>query len=79
MSSSGEGLPPQLVRDMFHSSRWTSHEGLGLSACRKIIKLMAGFGQSLMNIDFSAFKIFVDFLYQTIVNPSLLTEVLSFG
>ena len=63
MACPGEGLPPGLVRDMFHSSRWRSHEGLGLSACRKIFKLMAGFGQSLMNIDFSAFKTFVDFLY----------------
>ncbi|KAG2315801.1 hypothetical protein Bca4012_066648 [Brassica carinata] len=42
MACSGEGLPPELVRDMFHSSRWTSPEGLGLSVCRKILKLMNG-------------------------------------
>lgn len=38
----GEGLPPQLVQDMFHSSRWATQEGLGLSMCRKILKLMNG-------------------------------------
>ncbi|KAK9933973.1 hypothetical protein M0R45_021141 [Rubus argutus] len=38
----GEGLPPQLVQDMFHSSRWMTQEGLGLSMCRKILKLMNG-------------------------------------
>ncbi|PON64947.1 Phytochrome [Parasponia andersonii] len=38
----GEGLPPELVQDMFHSSRWMTQEGLGLSMCRKILKLMDG-------------------------------------
>ncbi|XP_057959103.1 phytochrome B-like [Malania oleifera] len=38
----GEGLPPNLVQDMFHSSRWVTQEGLGLSMCRKILKLMTG-------------------------------------
>ncbi|XP_052189769.1 phytochrome B isoform X2 [Diospyros lotus] len=38
----GEGLPPEIVQDMFHSSRWVTHEGLGLSMCRKILKLMKG-------------------------------------
>ncbi|KAA8527365.1 hypothetical protein F0562_034920 [Nyssa sinensis] len=38
----GEGLPPELVQDMFHSSRWVTQEGLGLSMCRKIVKLMNG-------------------------------------
>ncbi|GKV45020.1 hypothetical protein SLEP1_g52151 [Rubroshorea leprosula] len=38
----GEGLPPELVGDMFHSSRWITQEGLGLSMCRKILKLMNG-------------------------------------
>ncbi|XP_042517179.1 phytochrome B [Macadamia integrifolia] len=38
----GEGLPPELVQDMFHSSRWVTQEGLGLSMCRKILKLMNG-------------------------------------
>ncbi|XP_056842360.1 LOW QUALITY PROTEIN: phytochrome B-like [Raphanus sativus] len=42
MACPGEGLPPELVSDMFHSSRWTSPEGLGLSVCRKILKLMNG-------------------------------------
>ncbi|KAM0962568.1 hypothetical protein ACFX13_022094 [Malus domestica] len=38
----GEGLPPQLVQDMFHSSQWMTQEGLGLSMCTKILKLMNG-------------------------------------
>ncbi|KAL8130176.1 hypothetical protein V2J09_019331 [Rumex salicifolius] len=38
----GEGLPPDLIQDMFHSTRWATQEGLGLSMCRKILKLMNG-------------------------------------
>ncbi|KAI3772825.1 hypothetical protein L6452_04019 [Arctium lappa] len=38
----GNGLPSELVADMFHSSEWRSEEGLGLSMCRKILKLMNG-------------------------------------
>nr|CAD1833158.1 unnamed protein product [Ananas comosus var. bracteatus] len=38
----GEGLAPELVQDMFHNSRWATEEGLGLSICRKILKLMGG-------------------------------------
>lgn len=38
----GDGLPPELVQDMFHSNRWVTQEGLGLSMCRKILKLMNG-------------------------------------
>ncbi|EPS68696.1 hypothetical protein M569_06071, partial [Genlisea aurea] len=38
----GEGLPPEIVQDMFHSSRWGTQEGLGLGISRKILKLMKG-------------------------------------
>ena len=38
----GEGLPSDLIQDMFHSSRWITQEGLGLSMCRKILKLING-------------------------------------
>ncbi|KAJ0960781.1 hypothetical protein J5N97_001340 [Dioscorea zingiberensis] len=38
----GDGLPPELVQDMFHNSRWTTQEGLSLSICRKLLKLMNG-------------------------------------
>ncbi|KAI7737390.1 hypothetical protein M8C21_015318 [Ambrosia artemisiifolia] len=40
----GSGLPAEVVQDMFHSSgsEWRSEEGLGLSMCRKIVKLMNG-------------------------------------
>ncbi|GKB13438.1 phytochrome B [Tanacetum coccineum] len=40
--SPGEGLPPELVQDMFHGSQWSTEEGLGLSMCRKILTLMNG-------------------------------------
>ncbi|KAF5175818.1 Phytochrome [Thalictrum thalictroides] len=39
MVSPGEGLPPELVQDMFHGSRWATQEGVGLSMCRKILKV----------------------------------------
>ncbi|XP_019419110.1 PREDICTED: phytochrome B-like isoform X2 [Lupinus angustifolius] len=38
----GEGLPSELIQDMFHNSRWVTQEGLGLSMSRKILKLMNG-------------------------------------
>ncbi|CAH9104218.1 unnamed protein product [Cuscuta europaea] len=38
----GKGLPAELVREMFHSSHYATSEGLGLSICRKILKLMNG-------------------------------------
>nr|BAF44083.1 phytochrome b [Lotus japonicus] len=38
----GEGLPSELVQDMFHNSRWVTQEGLGLCMSRKILKLMNG-------------------------------------
>ncbi|MQL78532.1 hypothetical protein Taro_010975 [Colocasia esculenta] len=38
----GEGLPSELVQDMFHNSQWSTREGLVLSMCRKILKLMGG-------------------------------------
>ncbi|KAI4338555.1 hypothetical protein MLD38_023600 [Melastoma candidum] len=42
MGCPGEGLPPELVQDMFNSSRWTTPEGLGLCMSRKILKLING-------------------------------------
>ncbi|XP_022559055.2 phytochrome B-like [Brassica napus] len=53
----GEGLPPELVRDMFHSSRWTIPEGLGLSVCRRILKLMNGEVQYIRESERSYFLI----------------------
>ncbi|KAH6814918.1 phytochrome B [Perilla frutescens var. frutescens] len=38
----GEGLPPDLVQDMFQSGGWASEEGLGLNMCKKLLKLMNG-------------------------------------
>ncbi|CAH2053502.1 unnamed protein product [Thlaspi arvense] len=60
MACPGEGLPPELVRDMFHSSRWTSPEGLGLSVCRKILKLMNGEVQYIRESERSYFLIILE-------------------
>ena len=38
----GEGLSPELVQDMFRNSGWVTEEGVSLSICRKILKLMNG-------------------------------------
>ncbi|XP_008808701.1 phytochrome B-like [Phoenix dactylifera] len=38
----GDGLPPELVQDLFHDARWVTQEGIGLSVSRKILKLMKG-------------------------------------
>ncbi|KAG2256145.1 hypothetical protein Bca52824_075439 [Brassica carinata] len=54
-ASAGEGVPPKKVQDMFHSSGWTSPEGLGLSACRKILKLMNGEVQYIRESDAGRF------------------------
>ncbi|CAN7049255.1 unnamed protein product [Brassica oleracea var. botrytis] len=56
----GEGLPPELVRDMFHSSRWTIPEGLGLSVCRRILKLMNGEVQYIRESERSYFLIILE-------------------
>ncbi|KAF3494477.1 hypothetical protein DY000_02053994 [Brassica cretica] len=55
MACAGEGVPPKKVQDMFHSSGWTSPEGLGLSACRKILKLMNGEVQYIRESDAGRF------------------------
>ncbi|WOH15850.1 hypothetical protein DCAR_0935396 [Daucus carota subsp. sativus] len=38
----GEGLPQELIQEMFHMSGWVTPEGLGLSTCRKILSQMNG-------------------------------------
>lgn len=42
MACPGDGLPAEVVQDMFHNSQWVTQEGLSLSVCRKILKLMGG-------------------------------------
>ncbi|KAJ0979946.1 hypothetical protein J5N97_015420 [Dioscorea zingiberensis] len=37
-----DGLSPELVQDMFRNSGWVTQEGVNLSICRKILKLMNG-------------------------------------
>lgn len=56
----GEGLPPELVQDMFHSSRWVTQEGLGLSMCRKILKSMKGEVQYIRESERCYFLIVLD-------------------
>ncbi|CAH8276441.1 unnamed protein product [Arabidopsis lyrata] len=60
MACAGEGVPPEKVQDMFHSSRWTSPEGLGLSVCRKILKLMNGRVQYIREFERSYFLIVIE-------------------
>uniref|UniRef100_A0A1J3ELE5 Phytochrome n=2 Tax=Noccaea caerulescens TaxID=107243 RepID=A0A1J3ELE5_NOCCA len=60
MACAGEGVPPEIVQDMFHSSRWTSPEGLGLSVCRKILKLMNGEVQYIRESERSYFLIVIE-------------------
>ncbi|PKA48639.1 Phytochrome B [Apostasia shenzhenica] len=38
----GDGLPAEVVQDMFSNSTWMTQEGLGLSICRRILRLMDG-------------------------------------
>uniref|UniRef100_A0A0D6QZ02 Phytochrome n=18 Tax=Araucaria TaxID=25666 RepID=A0A0D6QZ02_ARACU len=38
----GPGLPAELIQDMFDRKRWSMQEGVGLSMCRKLLKLMNG-------------------------------------
>lgn len=38
----GPGLPSELIQDMFDRKRWSMQEGVGLSMCRKLLKLMNG-------------------------------------
>ncbi|KAK9672311.1 hypothetical protein RND81_12G091700 [Saponaria officinalis] len=58
--SPGEGLPPELVQDMFHNSRWATQEGLGLSMCRKILKLMSGEVQYIRESERSYFLVILE-------------------
>ncbi|KAL2530642.1 Phytochrome B [Forsythia ovata] len=56
----GEGLPPELVQDTFHNSQWVTQEGLGLSMCRKILKLMNGEVQYIRESERCYFLIILD-------------------
>ncbi|CAN6289657.1 unnamed protein product [Urochloa humidicola] len=56
----GEGLPPDIVQDMFSNSRWSTHEGIGLSTCRKILKLMGGEVQYIRESERSFFLIVLE-------------------
>ncbi|XP_038977339.1 phytochrome B-like isoform X1 [Phoenix dactylifera] len=56
----GDGLPAELVQDMFHNSSWVTQEGLGLSICRKILKLMKGEVQYIRESERCYFLIFME-------------------
>ena len=62
MTHAGDGLPEDLVHQMFdradpHSK---SQEGLGLSMCRKIVRLMQGEVQYVREPGKSYFLIFLE-------------------
>lgn len=56
----GEGLPMELVQDMFHNNRWVTQEGLGLSMCRKILRLMNGEVQYIRESEKSCFLVILE-------------------
>ncbi|XP_023763453.1 phytochrome B [Lactuca sativa] len=56
----GNGLPAELVQDMFQSSQWSTEEGLGLSMCRKILKLMNGEVQYIRESERCYFHIVIE-------------------
>lgn len=57
----GEGLPPELVQDMFQGNKWVTQEGLGLSMCRKILKLMNGEVQYIRESERCYFLVTLEF------------------
>jgi len=60
--SPDEGLPPNLVEDMFSSGKWATQEGLGLRMCRNILKLMNGEVQYIRESDRSYFLVTLELL-----------------
>lgn len=57
----GEGLPTELVQDMFNNSSWLTKEGLGLSICRRILTIMNGGVQYIREADRCYFLITIRF------------------
>ncbi|MCL7052088.1 hypothetical protein MKW94_004975 [Papaver nudicaule] len=56
----GEGLPPELVQDVFNSNRWLTQEGLALNMSRKILKLMNGEVQYVRGSERCSFLIILE-------------------
>nr|AHZ63972.1 phytochrome [Isoetes tegetiformans] len=56
----GPGLPEELVQEMFDSGRGMTQEGLGLSMCRKLVKLMNGDVQYIREAGKSYFLVNVE-------------------
>ncbi|KAK1387486.1 Phytochrome [Heracleum sosnowskyi] len=57
---SGEGLPPEVVQEMFHMSGWVTPEGLGLSTCRKMLSQMNGCVEYIKEPKFCYFTVKLD-------------------
>ncbi|KAI3916253.1 hypothetical protein MKW98_004694 [Papaver atlanticum] len=56
----GEGLPPELVQDVFNNNRWLTQEGLALNMSRKILKLMNGEVQYVRGSERCSFLIILE-------------------
>jgi phytochrome B len=56
----GSGLPEELVHEMFDRGRGMTQEGLGLSMCRKLVKLMNGDMQYIRDVGKSYFLVNVE-------------------
>lgn len=57
----GPGLPAELVQDLFDRSQWATQEGVGLSMCRKLLKLMNGDVQYIRESGICYFLVNVEF------------------
>lgn len=55
------GVPGQLIYEMFHQSKSSSREGLGLYISQKLVKLMNGTVQYLREAERSSFVVLVEF------------------
>ncbi|CAN6469023.1 unnamed protein product [Victoria cruziana] len=71
MACPGEGLPAELVQDMFHKTRWVTTEGLGLKMCRKILKLMGGEVQYIRESEKCYFLIVIELPMRASALPTL--------
>lgn len=57
----GQGIPEELIREMFDHNQDMSQEGLGLHMCQKLVKIMNGDVQYLREAGMSSFIINVEF------------------
>lgn len=62
MTHIGQGIPPDLIQEMFGGNQWTSPEGLGLNLSRKLLSAMNGRVQYVREHDKCYFLIDIDLM-----------------